>query len=104
MKVHGFDDKKIDWGESVMPHRDQEISLLRKEIEMLMSERQALLQVVGGAASLIAALNTRQLPVSAIESADLVSTAINLLPEETLKDALDSIHAVIDESESIGGQ
>ena len=40
-----------------MPHRDQEITLLRREIEMLMGERQLLLQVVGSSAALIASLD-----------------------------------------------
>ena len=39
-----------------MPHRDQEIVMLRRELEMLMSERQTLLRVVGSTAALIASL------------------------------------------------
>ena len=80
-----------------MPHRDQEIALLRREGEMLMSERQALLHVAGAAAALIASLDSRRLPVAAIESADLVATSINALTEETLQDALGSVHAEIEE-------
>ena len=37
-----------------MPQRDQEIALLRREIELMMGERQALLRVAGSAAVLIA--------------------------------------------------
>lgn len=81
-----------------MPHRDQEIALLRREVELLMGERQALLHVAGTAAALIACLDSRRLPVAAIESADLVATSINLLSEETLQDALDSVHAEIEEA------
>ena len=62
-----------------------------------MGERQALLHVAGTAAALIACLDSRRLPVAAIESADLVATSINLLSEETLQDALDSVHAEIEE-------
>lgn len=76
-----------------MPHRDQEILMLRQELEILMNERQKLLQVVGAGAALIACLETRQLPVTAMESADLMSALINVLPEETLQDALASIKA-----------
>ena len=72
-----------------MPHRDQEIALLRREVELLMGERQALLHVAGTAAALIACLDSRRLPVAAIESADLVATTINVLADETLQDALD---------------
>lgn len=80
-----------------MPHHEQEITLLRQEIEMLMGERQALLQVAGAAAVLIASLDSKRLPVGAVESADVVSTMINQLPEETLRDALAAVNAEIDE-------
>lgn len=79
-----------------MPHRDQEIAMLRRELEMLMGERQILLRVAGASAALIASLDSQRLPVGAIESADLVATSINDLPEETLQDALDSVRAEIE--------
>jgi hypothetical protein len=79
-----------------MPHRDQEIRLLRDEVELLMSERQLLLQIVGASAGLVASLDSNRLPVGAIESADMVSTLVNALPEETLQGALNSVHAQID--------
>ncbi|MBA3998130.1 MAG: hypothetical protein C0489_00565 [Candidatus Accumulibacter sp.] len=80
-----------------MPHRDEEITLLRRELEMLMGERQTLLQVVGATAALIATLDSKRLPVGAVESADLVATTINALSEETLQDALDAVRAEIEE-------
>ena len=80
-----------------MPQRDQEIAMLRREIEMLMGERQALLHVVGASAALIASLDSKRLPVGAVESADLVATSINDLSEETLQDALASVNAEIEE-------
>lgn len=80
-----------------MPHRDEEIALLRREIEMLMAERQALLRVAGTAAAMIASLDSQRLPVAAIESADLVATSINGLTEETLQDALAAVNAEIEE-------
>jgi len=79
-----------------MPHRDQEIALLRKEVEMLMEERQELLQIAGAAAVLIAGIDSQRLPVRAVEAADMLSTHINRLPEETLRDALLSVHAEIE--------
>lgn len=85
-----------------MPSRDQEIALLRKELELLMGERQALLQVVGIAAGLVASLDSKRLPVGAVESADMLATSINRLPEETLQDALNSVHAEIEEEEKSG--
>lgn len=83
-----------------MPHRDQEITMLRRELEMLMSERQTLLRVVGSSAALIASLNSKHLPVGAVESADLVATSINSLSEETLQDALDAVRAEIEEEQA----
>jgi hypothetical protein len=80
-----------------MPKRDQEIALLRDELEMLMSERQALLRVAGAAAVMIASMDSKRLPVGAIESADLVATTINDLSEETLQDALAAVNAEIEE-------
>ena len=46
-----------------MPHRDQEIAMLRRELEMLMTERQTLLRVVGSGAALIASLSPRELDI-----------------------------------------
>lgn len=80
-----------------MPQRDQEIALLRREVEMLMSERQAILRVVGAATVLIASLDSKRLPVGAVEAADMVATSINRLSEETLQDALSAVHAEIEE-------
>lgn len=82
-----------------MPHRDQEIALLRRELELLMGERQILLQVAGAAAVLIASLDSGRLPVGAVEAADLVATSINSLTEDTLQDALNSVHAEIEEGQ-----
>lgn len=81
-----------------MPHRQQEVALLRREVEMLMVERQALLRVVGAATALIASLDSKRLPVGAVEAADVVATSINRLSEETLQDALASVHAEIEDS------
>lgn len=80
-----------------MPQKDQEIALLRDELEMLMGERQALLRVAGAAAVMIASMDSKRLPVGAIESADLVATSINGLSEETLQDALAAVNAEIEE-------
>lgn len=73
----------------------EEVALLRVELELLMKERQSLLKVSGAAASLIAELRSGDLPVAAVEAADLLAESINALPEETLQDALRSVHARI---------
>ena len=74
-----------------MPHRDVEIALLRREVELMMGERQALLRIVGASAALIASLESNRLPVGAVEAADVVATSINCLSEETLQDALAAV-------------
>ncbi len=79
-----------------MPDRDNEINMLRRELEMLMGERQTLLRVVGATAALIASLDSQSLPVGAVESADMVATLLNALSEETLQDALNAVHAEIE--------
>jgi len=80
-----------------MPQRDEEIALLRRELEMLMNERQAILRVAGAATVLIASLDSKRLPVGAVEAADMVATSINGLTEETLQDALSAVNAEIEE-------
>ena len=80
-----------------MPHRDQEIAMLRREVEMLMGERQDILRVAGASAALIASLDSKRLPVGAVEAADMVATSLNELSEETLQDALSSVHAEIED-------
>ncbi|CEN55765.1 hypothetical protein [Candidatus Methylopumilus turicensis] len=80
-----------------MPHtiNQEEINMLRSELEMLMRERQALLKVTGVAAGLVAELDSHSLPNGTEEAAELLAASINALPEETLKDALSAAHAEI---------
>ena len=73
----------------------QENNMLRRELEMLISERTSLLKVVGAAAVFVANMDSADLPVKAIEAADLLSTSVNDLSEETLKDALETVHAEV---------
>jgi hypothetical protein len=81
--------------------RAKKISMLGHELDILMGERQTLLKVVGATAALIASLDTRLLPPGAVESADLVATAINALPDETLRDALAAVRAQIAEDDRV---
>ncbi len=76
----------------------QEIELLSKEIEMLMNERSYLLKVVGAAAVLVSNTDAQSLPPGVVNAAEVLSETLNALPEETLKDALDSVHAEPDVS------
>jgi hypothetical protein len=80
-----------------MRHRSEKLSMLGRELELLMGERQTLLQVVGATAALIASLDSSHLPLGAVKPADLVASTINALPDETLQDALAAVHAEIEE-------
>ena len=71
----------------------QELNMLRDEMEMLMGERSRLLKVAGAAAVLVATTDGRDLPTEAAEAAEMLSTLVNDLPEETLQEALESVHA-----------
>ncbi|MFZ3018832.1 MAG: hypothetical protein WA056_10290 [Gallionella sp.] len=74
----------------------QETELLSQEIEMLMAERSRLLKVVGAAAVLVANTEVQSLPQGAMDAAEMLSETLNALPEETLKDALDSVQAEVE--------
>ena len=84
-----------------MGRRHERIALLGRELELLMGERQTLLQIVGATAALIASLDGRLLPMTAVRPADLVSSTLNALPDETLRDALAAVRAEIDEEEPL---
>jgi len=71
----------------------QEIAMLRGELEMLMTERSSLLKVVGAASVLMANTDGRDLPPEAAEAAEMLSRLVNALPEESLREALESVHA-----------
>jgi len=75
-----------------------EVELLSQEIEMLMNERARLLKVVGAAAVLVANADAMKLQPNAVEAAEMLSETLNALPEETLKDALESVHAEPDDA------
>ncbi len=72
---------------------DREVAMLRSELEMLMGERRALLHAVGAAAVFVAVMDSHSLPPDSYESADKLAIAINGLPEETLRDALELVRA-----------
>ncbi len=75
--------------------KDEEIAMLRSEIEMMMRERQVLLRIAGLAAGFVAELDSKTLPAETYDAAELLAQTINSLPEETLRDALESVEAVI---------
>ena len=81
--------------------KEDEIRLLRDEIELLMNERRQLLQVTGAAAVFVANLDTDSLPDEAdtIDAAEMLAEQLNGLSEETLKDALESVRAQVEPSQ-----
>ena len=80
-----------------MPHvlKDQEIAMLRSELEMLMGERQTLLRITGAAAAFVAELDADVLPEETLEAAELLAEYINAAPEETMRDALEIVKAEV---------
>ena len=78
--------------------KEDEVRLLRDEIELLMNERRLLLQVTGAAAVFVANLDTDSLPDDAetIDAAEMLAEQLNGLAEETLKEALESVRAELD--------
>jgi hypothetical protein len=77
--------------------KEEEIRLLRDEIELLMNERRQLLQVTGAAAVLVANLDSDILPdeTITIDAAEMLAEQLNGLSEETLQDALESVRAEV---------
>lgn len=71
------------------PAEHPAVAMLRSEIEIMMSDREALLRVAGAAAKLVEILNIGRLPVSAIPFAEALSLGVNALSEDSLKEALE---------------
>ncbi|HZP91856.1 MAG TPA: hypothetical protein VFB20_03100 [Burkholderiales bacterium] len=74
----------------------EELRFLREEIEMLMGERQSLLRTAGAAAVFVAQLDSSALPEETYAVADMLAHALNALPEDTLKDALESVRSELE--------
>lgn len=70
---------------------NQEMAVLRAEVEMLLTERQTLLRATGAAAVFVARLDSHALPESTYDAADILAGALNALPEETLRAAIELI-------------
>ncbi|MDR0576107.1 MAG: hypothetical protein LBI87_00845 [Candidatus Accumulibacter sp.] len=78
-------------------------ALLRRQVELLVGERQSLLRVVGAGAALIAGLDSGQLPAETVEAARRLAASIDRLPEESLRDALDCVRAETRKKDAVPG-
>ena len=75
-----------------------EIAMLRTELEMLMTERQALLRTTGAAAVFVANLDSATLPEATYAAADVLAHSLNDLSEDTLRDALETVRPAIEDA------
>lgn len=75
--------------------KNEEIEMLRSELEMLMQERTKLLRVTGAAAAFVANLDSRDLPASSYEAAEILADSLNHIQEDTLQDALLAVKAEV---------
>jgi hypothetical protein len=73
------------------PKEHPAVEMLRSEIELMMSDREALLRIAGAAAKFVEKVNITKLPVSAIPRAEALASTVNALSEDTLKEALTAI-------------
>lgn len=64
---------------------------LGTEVELIIRERERLLQTAGAAAALITRLNLRDIPRDARASVRRLGAVLEQLPEETLSDAFEQL-------------
>ncbi len=76
--------------------KEQDIAMLRGEMELLMGERDGLLKIAGAAAAFVANVDVNALPRGCWDAADLLGESLNEVPEDTLKDALAAVEAEIE--------
>jgi len=81
-------------------HTQDEVAMLRAEIEMLMTERQALLRATGAAAVFVANLDSESLPEKTYAVADMLAHSLNDLSEDTLRDALETVRPAVETADS----
>jgi hypothetical protein len=82
--------------------QDEEIAMLRAELEGLMHERVNLLRTVGAAAVFVANMDSSSLPEAAFEAAEQLAASLNQLDEESLREALETVHAEDGDTEEAG--
>jgi hypothetical protein len=90
------DNRRQEREMTIEQHTQDEIAMLRAEIEMLMNERQALLRTTGAAAVFVANLDSEALPETTYAVADILAHSLNDLSEDTLRDALELVRPAIE--------
>jgi hypothetical protein len=70
---------------------NNEVSMLRSEIELMVADRQALLKLAGAAAKFVDKTDIAKLPMSVIPLAEALAQGLNGLSEDTLHEALQSV-------------
>lgn len=77
---------------------ENEIKLLRAEVEMMMGERERLLRAVGAAAVFYARVEPAALPDRALAAAEVLTQSLNGVSEELLQEAIElvepEVHAI----------
>jgi len=76
-----------------MSQHEEEIAMLRAELEGLMQERASLLLTVGAAAAFVADMDSSSLPESVFDAAELLAASLNELDEDSLREALEIVRA-----------
>ncbi|MEO6023240.1 MAG: hypothetical protein ABIP64_09010 [Burkholderiales bacterium] len=76
--------------------KEQEIAMLRGEMELLMAERDGLLKIAGAAAAFVANVDVTALPKGCWDAADLLGESLNEVREDTLRDALAAVEAEVE--------
>jgi hypothetical protein len=74
-----------------VPVPGHELSRLRAEIDSLKAERERLLRAAGAAAVFMVGLDAQTLSEPTFKLADFLADALNALPEETLRHAIDVV-------------
>lgn len=78
-------------GGTLVRERGNARAWLGAEVELIIRERERLLQAAGAAASLFSTLDPRFLPREARESARQLGAILQSLPDETLTDAMETV-------------
>jgi hypothetical protein len=75
--------------------KDNELRMLRDELQSILKERDLLLRVSGAAAVFLANMDANALPKHVLEAADILAQMVNAVPEDVLEEALESVQAEV---------